>query len=62
MGDWKGRRLEALHVPFKNLEDRFRPGGLRSLAAVEAALGLVFSAHALWTSGISDAPPGYDGA
>jgi hypothetical protein len=38
------------------------PGGLRSLAAAEVALGLASSAVTLLTSEISGTPPGYDGA
>ena len=58
---WKNGRLEGWKVgrmegwkngsplcPIQNFERRFRLGGLRSLAAVEVALSLVFSAHTLF--------------
>jgi len=44
--EWKGGRVEGWKggsplCPMQNFEGRVRLGGLRSLAAVEAALGLV---------------------
>jgi hypothetical protein len=55
-------RGPALFRPDQSFLGSYWPGGLRSLAAVEAALGLVSSADTLFDQRDLWYTPGYDGA